>query len=79
MGTEHYWPPEPFKMVCNKSYLHKIQVQKRTRIQNQMDVSDTVYARKCGICSQTGHDRRKCPLAGLGGKTNQARGGYSSI
>ncbi|XP_070056098.1 uncharacterized protein [Nicotiana tomentosiformis] len=75
---EHYWPPEPFKMVCNKHYLRRIQVQKRMHIRNQMDVSDTVYARKCGICLQTGHDRRKCPSAGLGGGGNQARGGCSS-
>ncbi|XP_070010616.1 uncharacterized protein [Nicotiana sylvestris] len=76
VGVEHYWPPKPFKMVCNKSYLCRIQVQKRTRIRNQMDVSDTIYVRRCGICSQTGHDRRKCPL---GGNSNQARGGCSSI
>ncbi|XP_070037282.1 uncharacterized protein [Nicotiana tomentosiformis] len=78
MGAEHYWLPEPFKMVCNKEFLRRIQVQKRTRIQNQMDVSDTVYARKCGICSQTGHDRRKCPSASLGGGGNPAPGGSSS-
>ncbi|XP_070007192.1 uncharacterized protein [Nicotiana sylvestris] len=75
VGAEHYWTPEPFKMVCNKSYLRRIQVKKRTRIRNQMDVSETVYAHRCGICSQTGHDRRKCPLDG---NSNQARGGCSS-
>ncbi|XP_070010572.1 uncharacterized protein [Nicotiana sylvestris] len=76
VGAEHYWLPEPFIMVCTKSYLRRIQVQKRMRIRNQMDVSDTIYARSCGICWQTGHDRRKCPL---GGNSNQACGGCSSI
>ncbi|XP_070048847.1 uncharacterized protein [Nicotiana tomentosiformis] len=78
VGTEHYWQPEPFKMVCNKEYLRKLQVQKRTRIRNQMDVGDTIYAHKCGICSQTGHDCRKCPSAGLGVGGNPAPGGSSS-
>ncbi|XP_070057965.1 uncharacterized protein [Nicotiana tomentosiformis] len=78
VSAEHYWPPERFKMVCNKDYLRRIQVQKRTCIRNQMDVSDTVYARKCGICSQAGYDRRKCPSPSLGGGGNQARGGCSS-
>jgi len=78
LGAEHYWPPEPFKMVCNKDYLRKLQVQKRTRIRNQMDVGDTVYARKCGICSQTGHDRRKCPSGGVRGGGNPAPGASSS-
>ncbi|XP_070053887.1 uncharacterized protein [Nicotiana tomentosiformis] len=78
VGAEHYWPPEPYKIVCNKEFLHQRQVQKRTRIRNQMDVGDTVYARKCGICSQTGHDRRKCPSAGLGGGGNPAPSGNSS-
>ncbi|XP_070016979.1 uncharacterized protein [Nicotiana sylvestris] len=74
LGVEHYWPPEPFEMVCNKDYLRKLQVQKRTRIRNQMDVSDTVYACKCGIYSQTGHDRRKCPSGGVRGGGNPAPG-----
>ncbi|XP_070054259.1 uncharacterized protein [Nicotiana tomentosiformis] len=78
VGTEHYWPPELFKMVCNKDYVRQRQVQKRTRIRNQMDIGDTVYVRKCGICSQTGHDRHKCPSAGLGSGGNSAPGGSSS-
>ncbi|XP_070029658.1 uncharacterized protein [Nicotiana sylvestris] len=78
LGAQHYWPPEPFKMVCNKDYLHKLQVQKRTRIRNQMDVGDTIYVRKCGICSQTGHGRRKCPSGGVRGGSNPAPGASSS-
>ena len=78
LGAEHYWPRESFKMVCNKDYLRKLQVQKRTRIRNQMDVGDTVYARKCGICSQTGHDHRKCPSGGVHGGGNPAPGTSSS-
>ncbi|XP_070057263.1 uncharacterized protein [Nicotiana tomentosiformis] len=78
VGAEHYWPPEPFKMVCNREYVRQRQVQKRTHIRNQMDVGNTVYARKCGICSQTGHDRRKCPSAGLGSGGNSSPVGSSS-
>ncbi|XP_070019418.1 uncharacterized protein [Nicotiana sylvestris] len=78
LGVEHYWPSEPFKMVCNKDYLRKLQVQKRTRIRNQMDVGDTVYPRKCGICSQTGHNRRKCPSGGVRGGGKPSPGASSS-
>ncbi|XP_070040355.1 uncharacterized protein [Nicotiana tomentosiformis] len=78
VGAEHYWPPEPFKMVCNKDYMCQRQVQKRTRIHNQMDVGYTIYARKRGICSQIGHDRRKCPSVGLGSGGNLAPSGSSS-
>ncbi|XP_070054696.1 uncharacterized protein [Nicotiana tomentosiformis] len=78
VGAEHYWLSEPFKMVCNKDYERQRQVHKRTRIRNQMDVGDIVYARKCGICSQTGHDRRKCPSADLGSRGNSIPCGSSS-
>ncbi|XP_075112196.1 uncharacterized protein LOC107774503 [Nicotiana tabacum] len=48
LGAEYYWPLEPFKMVCNKDYLRKLQGKKRMRIRNQMDVGDTVYAHSSG-------------------------------
>ncbi|XP_070003498.1 uncharacterized protein [Nicotiana sylvestris] len=78
VGAEYYWLPKSFKIVCNKECLYKVQVQKQTHTQNQMDVGDTVYARKCGVCSQTGHNRRKCRLVGLGGGGNPAPGRSSS-
>ncbi|XP_070036381.1 uncharacterized protein [Nicotiana tomentosiformis] len=78
VGAEHYWPSKLFKMVCNKDYVRQRQVQKQMCIRNQMDVGDTVYAHKCGICSQTGHDRRKCPSAGLASGGNSAPDGSSS-
>ncbi|XP_070014368.1 uncharacterized protein [Nicotiana sylvestris] len=78
LGAEHYWPSELFKMVCNKDYLRKLQVQKRSRIRNQMDVGDTVYARKWSICSQIEHYHRKCPSASVGGGGNLAPGASSS-
>ncbi|XP_070049766.1 uncharacterized protein [Nicotiana tomentosiformis] len=78
VGAEHYWPSEPFKMVCNEDYVRQLQVQKRTRIRNQIDIGNTVYTRKCGICSQTGHNRHKCPSSGLGSGGNLAPGDSSS-
>ena len=60
IGHESYWPSQSFTMTSNEFY-RRPNRPRTTRIHNEMDRSSTVYERACGLCRQTGHDRRQCP------------------
>ena len=60
IGHESYWPSPCFTMRSNEFYRCPNR-PRTTRIHNEMDRSFTVYERACGLCRQTGHDRRQCP------------------
>ena len=60
IGHESYWPSPSFTMRSNEFY-RRPNRPRTTRIHNEMDRSSTVYERACGLCRQTGHDKRKCP------------------
>ncbi|KAH0688497.1 hypothetical protein KY290_017321 [Solanum tuberosum] len=60
VGHEAYWPSPNFRMESNKLY-RRLNRSRKTRIPNEMDRGATVYERACGLCRQTGHDRRRCP------------------
>ncbi|KAH0725538.1 hypothetical protein KY284_001403 [Solanum tuberosum] len=55
-----YWPSLSFTMRSNEFY-RRPNRPRTTRIPNEMDRGSTVYERACGLCRQTGHDRRRCP------------------
>ncbi|KAG5629043.1 hypothetical protein H5410_000760 [Solanum commersonii] len=60
IGHEAYWPSPSFTMRSNEFY-RRPNRPRTTRIPNEMDRGSTVYERACGLCRQTGHDRRRCP------------------
>ncbi|KAH0747259.1 hypothetical protein KY285_008916 [Solanum tuberosum] len=60
IGHEAYWPSPNFRMESNEFY-RRLNRSRTTRIPNEMDRGATVYERACGLCRQTGHDRRRCP------------------
>ncbi|KAG5605029.1 hypothetical protein H5410_026521 [Solanum commersonii] len=60
IGHEAYWPSPSFTMRSNEFYRCPNR-PRTTRIPNEMDHGSTVYERACGLCRQTGHDRRRCP------------------
>ncbi|KAG5570179.1 hypothetical protein H5410_059945 [Solanum commersonii] len=60
IGHEAYWPSPSFTMRSNEFY-RRPNRPRTTRIPNEMDRGSTVYERDCGLCRQTGHDRRRCP------------------
>ncbi|KAH0730616.1 hypothetical protein KY289_001804 [Solanum tuberosum] len=60
IGHEAYWPSPSFTMRSNEFYRCPNR-PRTTRIPNEMDRGSTVYERACGLCRQTGHDRRRCP------------------
>ncbi|KAH0776781.1 hypothetical protein KY290_008192 [Solanum tuberosum] len=59
VGHEAYWPSPSFRMRSNEFY-RRPNRSRTTRIPNEMDCGPTVYERACGLCRQTGHDRRRC-------------------
>jgi len=60
VGHEAYWPSPSFRMRSNEFYRHPNR-SRTTRIPNEMDCGPAIYERACGLCRQTGHDRRRCP------------------
>ncbi|KAG5605490.1 hypothetical protein H5410_026982 [Solanum commersonii] len=60
IGHEAYWPSPNFRMESNEFY-RRLNRSRTTRIPNEMDRGAAVYERACGLCRQTGHDRRRCP------------------
>ncbi|KAG5613079.1 hypothetical protein H5410_024360 [Solanum commersonii] len=60
IGHEAYWPSPSFTMRSNEFY-RRPNRPRTTRIPNEMDRGSTLYERDCGLCRQTGHDRRRCP------------------
>ncbi|KAH0754991.1 hypothetical protein KY290_025261 [Solanum tuberosum] len=60
IGHEAYWPSPSFIMRSNEFY-RRPNRSRTTRIPNEMDRDPAVYGRACGLCRQTGHDRRRCP------------------
>ncbi|KAG5610536.1 hypothetical protein H5410_021817 [Solanum commersonii] len=60
IGHEAYWPSPSFTIRSNEFY-RRPNRPRTTRIPNEMDCGSTVYERACGLCRQTGHDRRRCP------------------
>ncbi|KAG5602242.1 hypothetical protein H5410_033612, partial [Solanum commersonii] len=60
IGHEAYWLSPSFTMRSNEFYRRPNQ-PRTTRIPNKMDRGSTVYERACGLCRQTGHDRRRWP------------------
>ncbi|KAG5608661.1 hypothetical protein H5410_019942 [Solanum commersonii] len=60
IGHEAYWPSPSFIMRSNKFY-RRPNRSRTTRIPNEMDRDLAVYGRACGLCRQTGNDRRRCP------------------
>ncbi|KAH0705849.1 hypothetical protein KY285_010378 [Solanum tuberosum] len=60
IGHEAYWPSPSFIMRSNEFY-RRPNRSRTTRIPNEMDRDPVVYGRACGLCRQTGHDRRRCP------------------
>ncbi|KAH0637564.1 hypothetical protein KY289_037479 [Solanum tuberosum] len=60
IGHEAYWPSPSFIMRSNEFY-RRPNRSRTTRIPNEMDRDPTVYGRACGLCRQTGHNRRRCP------------------
>ncbi|XP_069143319.1 uncharacterized protein [Solanum lycopersicum] len=60
IGHEAYWPSPSFIMRSNEFY-RRPNRSRTTRIHNEMDRDTATYGRACGLCKQTGHDRRRCP------------------
>ncbi|KAG5604586.1 hypothetical protein H5410_026078 [Solanum commersonii] len=60
LSHEGYWPSPNFRMESNEFY-RRLNRSRTTRIPNEMDRGVAVYERACGLCRQTGHDRRRCP------------------
>ncbi|KAH0641880.1 hypothetical protein KY290_033495 [Solanum tuberosum] len=60
IGHEAYWPSPSFIIRSNEFY-RRPNRSRTTRIPNEMDRDPAVYGRACGLCRQTGHDRRRCP------------------
>ncbi|KAH0668592.1 hypothetical protein KY289_023085 [Solanum tuberosum] len=60
VGHEAYWPSPSFRMRSNEFY-RRPNRSRTTRIPNEMDCGPAIYERACGLCRQTGHDRRRCP------------------
>ncbi|KAG5616474.1 hypothetical protein H5410_016298, partial [Solanum commersonii] len=91
ISHEAYWPSPSFTMRSNEFY-RRPNRPRTTRIPNEMDRGSTVYERACGLCRQTGHDRRRCPnqvrseqleeeecqKEGMKKSKNQARGKITS-
>ncbi|KAG5607045.1 hypothetical protein H5410_028537 [Solanum commersonii] len=57
VSYEAYWPSPNFRMESNEFY-HRLNRSRTTRILNEMDRAAAVYERACGLCRQTGQDRR---------------------
>ena len=60
VGHKAYWPSPNFRMESNEFY-RRLNRLRNSRIPNEMDRGAAVYERACGLCRQTGHDRRRCP------------------
>nr|KAJ0213933.1 hypothetical protein LSAT_V11C400197080 [Lactuca sativa] len=60
---EAYWPQSLFKeLLPNFELLRNKKGRPRsTRLRNGMDIKEGRKANLCGICKQSGHNRKKCP------------------
>ncbi|CAH1440539.1 unnamed protein product [Lactuca virosa] len=58
-----YWPQSMFKeFLPNLELLRNKKGRPRsTRLRNGMDIKEGRKANHCGICKQSGHNRKKCP------------------
>ncbi|KAL4579442.1 hypothetical protein LXL04_015590 [Taraxacum kok-saghyz] len=60
---EAYWPQSLFgELLPNLELLRNKKGRPRsTRLRNRMDIKEQRSANLCGICKQSGHNRKKCP------------------
>lgn len=65
VAKEDYWPEYDGEVVWHNDTMRRNKKGRpnSTRIRTEMDVQDKME-RKCSICRQVGHNKKKCPTRG---------------
>ena len=63
IGNEDYWPPYSGPRIRPNPELRRATEGRpvSTRIRNEMDAIEPGQPKRCGLCRQEGHTRRRCP------------------
>ena len=66
--NEYEWPPYVGPVIVPADSMKRVSGgrPKSTRLHNEMDVREGKNSVTCGLCKQSGHNRRSCPNKNMG-------------